>query len=132
MNVGDRPAQGSTEPAFRSGFVTLVGRPNVGKSTLLNRMLGEKVSIVSDKPQTTRHQIRGVLTDEDTPTVKSVSIGEAGSGGPSLLFLEGVSAAPQAARDGKKVTVNGTGLGTDAANPDNPVEMPFEISVTCP
>ncbi|MBS1837036.1 MAG: GTPase Era [Actinobacteria bacterium] len=69
MNVGDRPAQGSTEPAFRSGFVTLVGRPNVGKSTLLNRMLGEKVSIVSDKPQTTRHQIRGVLTDEDTQVV---------------------------------------------------------------
>jgi GTP-binding protein Era len=45
----------------RSGFVTLVGRPNVGKSTLLNRMLGQKVSIVSDKPQTTRTAVRGVL-----------------------------------------------------------------------
>ncbi len=47
---------------FRSGFVTLVGRPNAGKSTLLNWILGEKVSIVSDKPQTTRTQVRGVLT----------------------------------------------------------------------
>jgi GTP-binding protein Era len=45
----------------RAGFVTFVGRPNVGKSTLLNRILGRKVSIVSDKPQTTRNQVRGVL-----------------------------------------------------------------------
>ncbi len=54
---------------FRSGFVTLVGRPNVGKSTLLNRILGQKVSIVSDKPQTTRHQIRGVLNLDDAQVV---------------------------------------------------------------
>ncbi len=47
---------------FRSGFVALFGRPNVGKSTLLNKMLGQKVSITSDKPQTTRHQVRGVRT----------------------------------------------------------------------
>ena len=45
----------------RSGFVTLLGRPNAGKSTLLNKILGLKVSIVSDKPQTTRTQVRGVL-----------------------------------------------------------------------
>jgi GTP-binding protein Era len=50
---------------MRSGFVTLVGRPNVGKSTLVNAMCGEKVSIVSDKPQTTRHRVMGVRTTAD-------------------------------------------------------------------
>ena len=48
-----------------SGFVTLVGRPNVGKSTLLNAFFEKKIAIVSDKPQTTRTEIRGVLTGSD-------------------------------------------------------------------
>jgi GTPase len=54
---------------MRSGFVTLAGRPNAGKSTLINAILGTKVSIVSDKPQTTRTQVRGVLNRPDVQVV---------------------------------------------------------------
>ncbi len=55
--------------SFKSGFVSVIGRPNVGKSTLLNAITGQKIAIMSDKPQTTRNTIRGVITNEQCQLV---------------------------------------------------------------
>lgn len=95
---------GKSALPFRSGFVTLIGRPNAGKSTLTNQLVGEKVAIISDKPQTTRNTIRGIYTDEkmqvvllDTPGVHKPkfklgermmnSVNEALAGCDIILYL---------------------------------------------
>lgn len=54
-----------SDGSFKSGFITIVGRTNVGKSTLINRLVGQKIAIMSDKPQTTRHKIQSVITESD-------------------------------------------------------------------
>ena len=78
-------ALGQSPPGFRSGFVALVGRPNVGKSTLLNQLVGEKVAITSPVAQTTRNRLRAILT---TPTAQLILLDTPGIHKPHHLLGE--------------------------------------------
>ncbi|MGI9624365.1 MAG: GTPase Era [Acidimicrobiales bacterium] len=97
----------------RSGFVTFVGRPNVGKSTLLNAICGEKVAITSDKPQTTRTQVRGVLT---RPGVQVVFVDTPGIHRPRTALGERLNATASSALNDLDVAC----LVVDATAPIGP------------
>src|SRR5437763_16118999 len=75
---------------YRSGYVALVGRPNAGKSTLLNRLVGEKIAAVSNKPQTTRHRIQGAIT---RPEGQIVLVDTPGAPPPGYLLNRRMMAA---------------------------------------
>lgn len=99
-SVGAAEADAAPTPAregYRSGYVALVGRPNAGKSTLLNRVVGEKIAAVSNKPQTTRHQIRGVIT---RPEGQIVLVDTPGVHQPGYLLNRRMMAAVHGALEG--------------------------------
>jgi GTPase len=106
----DDPFGPATGGEFRSGFVSLVGRPNVGKSTLLNRILGHKIAIVSDKPQTTRHRIQGVL---NRPDAQAVFVDTPGIHKPRTALGERLNVAAESAIGDVDVVV----LVLDATQP---------------
>ncbi|CAJ1494898.1 lipoprotein LpqH [[Mycobacterium] burgundiense] len=130
--VEDAPAESGNAPAGAAADHIKFGSSDVGEiSSVTCQSEGGVTTITVEADQ----DATVVLTDEETPAVKSVSIGEAGSDGPSLVFLQGVSPTPEAKRDGNRVTVTGSGMGTDSAetsDPGTPVEMPFEVAVSCP
>ncbi|MFP5405181.1 MAG: GTPase Era [Gammaproteobacteria bacterium] len=102
-------------PVHRSGHIAIVGRPNVGKSTLLNRIVGQKLSITSDRPQTTRHRIAGIVTRPDAQLIFIDSPGyQTRSGGPMNRVLN--RTAVQVATDADVVVLVCDARGWTAAD----------------
>jgi GTPase len=102
-------------PEFRCGYVAILGRPNVGKSTLLNRLVGQKLSITSSKPQTTRHRIVGVVTRPNAQLLLLDTPGYQTRSGGALNRVLNRTAA-QAARDADVVVLVADAAGWTAAD----------------
>jgi GTP-binding protein Era len=98
----DEAEEKDSGAGYRSGYVALVGRPNAGKSTLLNRLVGEKIAAVSNKPQTTRHQIQGVITK---PEGQIVLVDTPGVHQPGYLLNRRMMAAVHDALEGVDLVV---------------------------
>jgi GTP-binding protein Era len=113
MSVPPRPS--TSAPDHRSGFVSLVGRPNVGKSTLLNRLLSQKIAIVSPKPQTTRNRIRGIRT---LPGAQVVYVDTPGLHPPKGKFGQFMAATTAQALE----EVDGVVFVADATEPPCPLD----------
>src|ERR1700754_4051252 len=94
---GERDDSDAAGGVYRRGYVALVGRPNAGKSTLLNRLVGEKIAAVSNKPQTTRHRIQGVIT---RPEGQVVLVDTPGVHKPGYLLNRRMMAAVHDALEG--------------------------------
>ncbi len=102
-------------PPFVSGFVSILGRPNVGKSTLLNTLVGEKVAIVSDKPQTTRTTIQGILT---LPGAQVVFVDTPGIHRPDTLINKKMMKSVTAALEGRDLLL----FMTECTKPVGPLD----------
>jgi GTP-binding protein Era len=98
--IEDQDVQAGYRAGYRAGYVALIGRPNAGKSTLLNRLVGEKIAAVSNKPQTTRHRIQGVIT---RPEGQIVLVDTPGVHKPGYLLNRRMMAAVHEALEGVDV-----------------------------
>lgn len=107
-----RPVTGGGRESFRAGYCALVGLPNVGKSTLLNRLVGERLSIVTSKPQTTRRQVLGIFTDE---RCQIVFVDTPGLLEPRYLLQRAMLAEATSALEDADVLV----IVADAARPES-------------
>lgn len=103
--------------AFRSGFVNIVGRPNAGKSTLMNALVGERMSIITPKPQTTRHRIIGILSGEDFQVVFSDTPGYVKT--PAYGMHRAMNKFVEGAMEDADITLMVFDL-TEELEPDNP------------